>query len=79
VIKGTGILAEIVEYRNNIGFRANINAFNTCTNTATVFSNGKEIYLQNGLAISQVVLEPEIDCEQIYVDSWQVLRKLAKC
>lgn len=70
MINGVGILAEVIEYRNNFGFRVNLNAFGTCTNTGTVFSNGLDFYVQNGLNISSVVMEVEIDCDQVYTDSW---------
>jgi hypothetical protein len=38
-VNGVGYLIETIEYRNNIGFRATVNAFNFCAN-ATVFSDG---------------------------------------
>ena len=45
MINGVGILAECVEYRNNIGYRVTMNAFGTCTGTGRVFSNGKNLYV----------------------------------
>lgn len=30
IINGVGYLAETIEYRNNIGFRATVNAFDFC-------------------------------------------------
>lgn len=45
MIRGVGVLAEVIEYRNNFGFRVNLNAFGTCTNTGTVFSNGLDFYV----------------------------------
>lgn len=45
MINGVGILAECIEYRNNIGFRVSLNAFGTCTGTGRVFSNGKSLYV----------------------------------
>jgi len=43
LVNGVGILTELMEYRNNIGVRTHINAFNTCTGTGTIFSNGEQI------------------------------------
>ena len=54
MVNGVGILTEFLEYRNNIGVRTHINAFNTCTNTGSIFSNGKDIIVQDA-QILQVV------------------------
>jgi hypothetical protein len=45
MVNGVGILTELMEYRNNIGVRTHINAFNTCTGTGRIFSNGKDIFV----------------------------------
>jgi len=33
-------LAEIIEYRNNIGIRVHVNAFGTCQGNGTTISDG---------------------------------------
>lgn len=70
MVNGVGILIELVEYRNNIGMRVHINSFNTCTGTGSIFSEGSNIFVQDGQSIGTIVLEPEIDCDKIYFDSW---------
>lgn len=77
-INGVGYLAETIEYRNNIGFRLTVNEFNACAN-ATVFSNNFNLYVSLKNNVYQVLLDPDIDCNTYYTDSWQVLRKLAQC
>ena len=72
MINGVGILAECVEYRNNIGFRVSLNAFGTCTGTGRVFSNGKSLYVQDNIGVFTVVPNEDIDCANVYhySDSW---------
>lgn len=70
MINGVGILAECIEYRNNIGFRVSLNAYGTCTGRGTVFSNGQGLFVQDQLDVTMFVPETEIDCGQVYSDSW---------
>jgi hypothetical protein len=79
MINGVGVLAECIEYRNNIGFRVHVNAFGTCTGKGTIISNGYDMYVQDVTDLFKVELETEIDCDSIYSDHWEVLIKLAKC
>lgn len=79
MVKGVGIMAELVEYRNNIGIRLHVNAFGTCTGQGTAISDGKEIFVQDSTQLSKVRIVDDIDCDTIYTDSWKVLKKLSKC
>lgn len=51
MIKGVGVMAELVEYRNNIGIRMHINAFGTCSGQGTAISDGKHIYVQDSSSL----------------------------
>lgn len=79
MIGGVGMLVELVEYRNSIGIRTHVNAFGTCEDAGRVFSNAASLYLQNKKSLYAVELDPPIDCDTTYSDSWQVLRKLSVC
>lgn len=78
-VNGIGNLIEVKQYRNDIGVRLHMNAFSYCKTGVRLFSDGKQIFAQDGKDLHIVDHEFEINCDNIYVDHWTVLRKIADC
>lgn len=69
MVNNVGILVELKEYRSDIGVRVNTNAFGKCTAleaTSSIFSDGVDLFVQDGIELFKVVLEEPIDCDTIY-------------
>lgn len=79
MVMNVGHLVEIKQYRSDVGIRVHINAFSTCKDATRLFSDGKVIYLQDQNELYKVKHSFDIDCNQIYVDNWTVLRKIVDC
>ena len=74
------MLLEVVEYFDNIGFRASVNRFSVCSGGGVLMSDSEQFFVQEELKLYRVEgWREEVNCETSYVDPWFAMRKFSKC